>query len=272
LDAQEALITRIDEICDPLNGMETSEALRDQIDAARVPGHVAIIMDGNGRWAKQHGEHRVVGHANGVRSVREALTGATEVGVKFLTLYAFSTENWNRPRSEVDALMDLLVRTVIDELEELEQKGVRLNAIGDLQSLPPACLQALEQAMERTRHNTRITLTLALSYSARWEITQMVRSLAAKAVAGVLDPSEIDENVIGNELSTAGIPDPELLIRTSGEQRISNFLLWQIAYAELWFTNVYWPDFRKEHLFSAILDFQNRERRFGLISEQVTPV
>ncbi len=250
--------------------MERTEGLREAIDPARVPAHVAIIMDGNGRWAKKHGEHRVVGHANGVRSVREALTGATEIGVKFLTLYAFSTENWNRPQDEVNALMDLLVKTVIDEIDELMEKGVKLHAIGDLESLPAECRNTLFQAIERTKSNTRITLTLALSYSARWEITQMVRKVAAKAASGEIDPQHIDEQVIGSNLSTAGIPDPELLIRTSGEQRISNFLLWQIAYAELWFTPVFWPDFRKEHLFAAIHDYQNRERRFGLISEQVT--
>ncbi len=250
--------------------MENTEGLREAIDPARVPAHVAIIMDGNGRWAKKHGEHRVVGHANGVRSVREALTGATEIGVKYLTLYAFSTENWNRPQDEVNALMDLLVKTVIDEIDELMEKGVKLHAIGDLESLPASCRTTLFEAIERTKSNTRITLTLALSYSARWEITQMVRKVAAKAASGEIDPQHIDEQVIGSNLSTAGIPDPELLIRTSGEQRISNFLLWQIAYAELWFTPVFWPDFRKEHLFAAIHDYQNRERRFGLISEQVT--
>ncbi len=251
--------------------MGTTETLREQIDPARVPAHIAIIMDGNGRWAKQHGEHRVVGHANGVRSVRETLTGATEIGVKYLTLYAFSTENWNRPQDEVNALMDLLVKTVIDEMTELSEKGVRLNAIGDLHSLPQGCRTTLLDAIERTKNNTRITLTLALSYSARWEIIQMVQKVAARVATGELDPAQINEQIIGANLSTNGIPDPELLIRTSGEQRISNFLLWQIAYAELWFTPVFWPDFRKEHLYSAILDYQNRERRFGLISEQVTP-
>jgi len=249
----------------------TAEELRERIDTARVPAHVAIIMDGNGRWAKQHGEHRVAGHVNGVRAVREALTGATAIGVKYLTLYAFSTENWNRPRAEVDALMDLLVRTVMDELEEMRAKGVRLCAIGDLDSLPAGCREALLEGLERTAGNTRITLTLALSYSARWEIARMARTLAEQVRDGHLDASDIDERLVGEHLSTHGIPDPELLIRTSGEQRVSNFLLWQIAYAELWFTPVLWPDFRQEHLFQAVLDFQNRERRFGLISEQVTP-
>ena len=248
-----------------------TDELRSRIDAERVPTHVAIIMDGNGRWAKQHGEHRIVGHANGVRSVREALTAATDIGVKYLTLYAFSTENWNRPQAEVDALMDLLVKTVVNELNELHENEVRLNAIGDLDSLPATCRQTLQDGIARTASNTRITLTLALSYSSRWEITNMARSIAAEAKAGTLDPATIDERTVADHLSTHSIPDPELLIRTSGEQRISNFLLWQIAYAELWFTPVLWPDFRKEHLYQAVLDFQNRERRFGLISEQVTP-
>jgi undecaprenyl diphosphate synthase len=244
--------------------------LRSLIDMGRVPSHVAIIMDGNGRWAKQHGEHRVVGHSHGVRSVREALTGATELGVKYLTLYAFSTENWNRPRAEVDALMDLLVRTVVNELDELQANGVRLNAIGDLESLPESCRAILHDGIERTATNDRVTLTLALSYSSRWEIVHMVRAIAGEVNAGRLRASAIDEQEVERHLCTAGMPDPELLIRTSGEQRISNFLLWQIAYAELWFTPVLWPDFRKEHFYQAVLDFQNRERRFGLISEQVT--
>ena len=247
------------------------DPLRDQIDPARVPAHVAIIMDGNGRWAQQHGEPRMVGHANGVRAVREALTGATEIGIKYLTLYAFSTENWNRPQAEVDALMDLLVRTVVSELDELCENGVRLNAIGDLASLPAGCRAILEDGIARTQGNERVTLTLALSYSSRWELVQMTRSIAGQVRDGSLDPDQIDERTIADHLCTKEMPDPELLIRTSGEQRISNFLLWQIAYAELWFTQVLWPDFRKEHLFQAVLDFQHRERRFGLISEQVTP-
>ena len=248
---------------------DITEQLRARIDDAKVPKHIAIIMDGNGRWAERQGEHRVVGHANGVRSVREALTGATEIGVKYLTLYAFSTENWNRPQAEVDALMDLLVKTVVGELEELNANGVRLHAIGDIASLPASCRNTLNEAIAATAKNDRITITLALSYSARWELVRMAQQLAVAVRDGELAPEDITEGTVANNLVTAGMPDPELLIRTSGEQRISNFLLWQIAYAELWFTQVLWPDFRKEHLFQAVLDFQNRERRFGLISEQV---
>lgn len=251
--------------------LDNPEALKARIDPDRVPAHIAIIMDGNGRWAERQGEHRVVGHANGVRSVREALVGCREVGVKYLTLYAFSTENWNRPKAEVDALMDLLVKTVIGELEELNANGVRLHTIGDTDSLPESCRRTLLDAIAATAKNDTITITLALSYSSRWELVRMAQQLAAAAKEGTLQPEHIDDATIAAHLSTVGMPDPELLIRTSGEQRISNFLLWQIAYAELWFTPVLWPDFRKEHLFQAILDFQGRERRFGLISEQVAP-
>jgi undecaprenyl diphosphate synthase len=247
------------------------QALRERIDAARVPQHVAIIMDGNGRWAKQHGELRVVGHSNGVRSVRDTLVGATEIGVKFLTLYAFSTENWNRPRAEVDALMDLLVNTLMSELDSLHENGVRLNAIGDLDSLPSSCQATLKEAIRQTAKNDRITLTLALSYSSRWELVNMVKRIARSVKEGKLAEDDIDDQLVSEHLTTVGIPDPELLIRTSGEQRISNFLLWQIAYAELWFSPVLWPDFRREHLYQAVLDYQNRERRFGLTSEQLDP-
>lgn len=250
---------------------DITEQLRSRIDPARVPEHIAIIMDGNGRWAERQGEHRVVGHANGVRSVREALVACTEIGVRFLTLYAFSTENWNRPKAEVEALMDLLVRTVVGELEELNANGVRLNAIGDIASLPDGCRNTLQDAIAATAKNDRITITLALSYSSRWEVVRMAQRIAAEARDGRLSPGAITDETIAAYLTTAGMPDPELLIRTSGEQRISNFLLWQIAYAELWFTDVLWPDFRKQHLFEAVLDYQNRERRFGLISEQVSP-
>jgi undecaprenyl diphosphate synthase len=248
-----------------------TEELRGRIDAGRVPQHVAIIMDGNGRWAKQHGEERITGHMNGVRGVREALTGASEIGVRYLTLYAFSTENWNRPQAEVNALMDLLVRTVVNELDELRQNAVRLRAIGNLDSLPASCRETLDDAIARTAGNDRITLTLALSYSSRWELVQAAQRIGQAVKDGRLDPGNINEQVVEAQLATHGMPDPELLIRTSGEQRISNFLLWQIAYAELWVTNILWPDFRKDHLFQAVLDYQNRERRFGLISEQVTP-
>lgn len=247
-----------------------TDALKARIDSARVPEHVAIIMDGNGRWAEQHGEPRIAGHMTGVRGVREALTAATEVGVRWLTLYAFSTENWNRPRAEVEALMDLLVRTVVEEVEELHKNSVRLHAIGDLASLPQNCRATLDEAIARTASNSRITLTLALSYSARWEIERMAKQVAREAAEGTLAPEAIDEAAVAERLATRGMPDPELLIRTSGEQRISNFLLWQIAYAELWFTPVLWPDFRKEHFFQAVLDFQGRERRFGMTSSQVT--
>lgn len=247
-----------------------AKALLARVDRARVPAHVAIIMDGNGRWAQQQGEHRLVGHTNGVRSVRETLVGATELGVKYLTLYAFSTENWNRPQSEVDALMDLLVNTMVSELDSLHENGVRLNAIGDIDSLPTHCRTTLAQAIRQTAHNDRITLTLALSYSARWELQRAVRTIAQDVKDGRIDLHAVNDELISERLSTAGMPDPELMIRTSGEQRISNFLLWQLAYAELWFTPVLWPDFRKEHLYQAVLDFQNRERRFGLTSAQVT--
>ncbi len=245
--------------------------LKARIDPDRIPAHVAIIMDGNGRWATRQGEHRVVGHSNGVKAVRDTLVGATEIGIRYLTLYAFSTENWNRPQEEVDALMDLLVRTLMSEVDSLNENGVRLNAIGDLESLPGDCHAILQQAMGRTSHNTRITLTLALSYSARWELVRMARRLALAVKEGRMDVNAIDEAAVAAQLTTAGMPDPELLIRTSGEQRISNYLLWQIAYAELYFSSVLWPDFRKEDLFAAVLDYQSRERRFGLISEQVTP-
>ncbi len=248
----------------------TAEQLRARIDTQRVPQHVAIIMDGNGRWAQRQGELRVVGHSNGVKSVRETLVAATEIGVKYLTLYAFSTENWSRPQAEVDALMDLLVNTLMSEMESLHENGVRLHTIGDTDSLPPTCRATLLKAIQQTAHNDRVILTLALSYSARWELLRATRSIAQDLKDGRIGMHDVNEALIDQRLSTVGMPDPELMIRTSGEQRISNFLLWQIAYAELWFTPVLWPDFRKEHLFQAVLDFQNRERRFGLTSDQVT--
>lgn len=245
------------------------QQLHAQIDPVRVPAHIAVIMDGNGRWARKQGEERISGHLNGVRPIRETLTGATELGVKFLTLYAFSTENWSRPKAEVDALMELLVSTLASEVDELDENGVRLHTIGDTDSLPPGCRSALMKAMDRTAGNDRITLTLALSYSARWDILRMVRSIATDIREGRIDTHAVNEQLIDDRLSTRGLPDPELLIRTSGEQRISNFLLWEIAYTELWFTPVLWPDFRKQHLFQAVIDYQQRERRFGLTQEQL---
>jgi len=250
---------------------DSTEELKARIDADRVPRHIAIIMDGNGRWAERQGEHRVMGHANGVRAVREALVACREIGVEHLTLYAFSTENWNRPKAEVDALMDLLVKTVVGELDELNANGVRLHTIGDTEALPESCRSTLLDAIAATAGNDKITITLALSYSARWELVRMAQQLATEAKAGRLDPLAITPETVSAHLTTAGMPDPELLIRTSGEQRISNFLLWQIAYAELWFTPVLWPDFRKVHLYQAVLDYQCRERRFGLTSDQVSP-
>lgn len=240
-----------------------------QLDLNNIPKHIAIIMDGNGRWAKQKGMPRVWGHRSGVKSVREVTEAAAEIGVRYLTLYAFSTENWSRPPAEVTALMSLLVETIRGEIKDLNKNGVRLMAIGDLSALPKASYNTLLEGIESTRNNSRVTLVLALNYSAKWEILRATRILAEKAQQGSLDPAAIDEQTFESALSTFGIPDPELLIRTSGETRISNFLLWQIAYAELYFTPVFWPDFGREALFEAILDYQGRERRFGKTSEQL---
>jgi undecaprenyl diphosphate synthase len=240
-------------------------SLLDKIDKARTPRHVAIIMDGNGRWAKSQGKERIFGHSHGVDSVRAALKAATKSGVEYLTLYAFSTENWNRPKEEVDALMNLLVQTIVGELPELDENEVRLHAIGDLEKLPSDCHNELKRAIEHTAHHARVNLILALNYSARWEITHAVKRIVAEGYKG----SEISDELFASKLSTAAFPDPELLIRTSGEERISNFLLWQIAYAELYFTETLWPDFREEDFFAAIVDFQSRERRFGKTSEQI---
>jgi undecaprenyl diphosphate synthase len=239
------------------------------LDQKRIPKHVAIIMDGNGRWAQQKGEMRIFGHTSGVDSVREALTAAGEIGVEFLTLYAFSTENWNRPKEEVAALMDLLVQSIYNEVEELNQKGVRLKTIGNTDILPESCKKALNKAIESTKDNKRITLILALSYSSRWEIASAVKKMANQVIEGHLLPEAINEELISSYLSTANYPDPELLIRTSGENRVSNFLMWQLAYTELYFTETLWPDFKKKHFFKAIEDFQSRERRFGKTSEQI---
>lgn len=244
--------------------------LIDQIDKRKVPQHIAIIMDGNGRWAKQQGENRIYGHYEGVNSVRDVVEGAGQVGVKYITLYAFSTENWNRPKEEVDALMELLVSTISAETPQLNKKNVRLQAIGNLDSLPAACLQELNESIELTSTNTGLTLVLALSYSSKWEIINAVKQIASEVKKGAIDSDAITEKDIEQHLCTRHIPDPELMIRTSGEHRISNFLLWQLAYAEFYFTEKLWPDFRKDDLFTAILNYQNRERRFGKTSEQLT--
>ncbi len=232
-----------------------------QLDSARLPRHVAIIMDGNGRWAKERGKDRVYGHHEGVLSVREIVNASAEIGIEFLSLYAFSTENWNRPKAEVYALMEAQP-TIVDT-------GLRLHVIGDFESLPAVCRKELQEAMEMTADNTRLNLILALSYSARWEISNAAKKLAVDVQAGLVRPEDVDEKLFGSYLNTAPFPDPELMIRTSGEYRISNFLLYQIAYAELYFTPVHWPSFRKPHLIEALLDYQQRERRFGMTSEQL---
>lgn len=242
---------------------------KSQINISNLPNHIAIIMDGNGRWAKEHGKARIFGHKHGVKSVRSVVEGAGEIGLKYITLYAFSTENWNRPKVEVAALMQLLVSTISNEVAGLNKNNVRLLAIGDLKSLPGNCERELEKAMEQTKNNDGLTLVLALSYSSKWEITEAVKKIAQKSKDGVINIDDISSTTIDEHLQTAQIPDPELLIRTSGEHRISNYLLWQIAYSELYFTDKLWPDFSKEDLFKAIFDYQKRERRFGMTSEQL---
>jgi undecaprenyl diphosphate synthase len=243
--------------------------LKQSINKDNIPRHVAIIMDGNGRWAKQHGEDRIFGHHEGVNSVREIVEACGEIGIKFLTLYAFSTENWNRPKEEVDALMELLVATISMETPNLHQKGVRLQVIGDVQSLPASCQEELQESIRLTSGNERVTLILALSYSSKWEITEAVKKIVRKIENGEIRPSDISSKLINDNLNTRDYPDPELMIRTSGEHRISNFLLWQLAYAEFYFTDVLWPDFRKDEFYKAIISYQHRERRFGKTSEQI---
>lgn len=243
--------------------------LTDRIDKERLPRHVAIIMDGNGRWAKMQGKARVFGHKNGVTAVKSVVEGAAEMGVEYITLYAFSTENWNRPKFEVNALMQLLVSSIHKETKTLNKNNIRLKAIGELDNLPKSCQRELQAAIDSTAKNERMTLVLALSYSSRWELSSAIRQMVNDAMDQKIDAKQIDEHMIQSYLSTAEIPNPELLIRTSGEQRISNFLLWQIAYSELYFTDKHWPDFRKEDLLDAILDYQSRERRFGKTSEQI---
>ena len=244
-------------------------SLIEHIDKDRLPQHVAIIMDGNGRWAKEKGKMRVFGHQNGVTAVRDTVEGAVELGVKYLTLYAFSTENWNRPKLEVMALMELLVLTISKETKTLMENGVRLHAIGNLKSLPDKCYRQLQETIDKTSNNKACTITLALSYSSRWEITEAAKELAFNVRDGKLNPEDITEDIFAAALHTANMPDPELMIRTSGEYRISNYLLWQLAYAELYFTPKLWPDFRRGDLFEAIIDYQKRERRFGMTSEQL---
>ncbi len=250
--------------------IQSNTSLKEKVDLNRLPGHIAIIMDGNGRWAKSKGKPRIFGHQSGVTAVREAAESAAELGVSYLTLYAFSTENWTRPRMEVNALMRLLLQTIKDEVVTLNKNNIRLNAIGDLESLPKLNREHLFRAMEQTQHNDRMTLTLALSYSSRWEIVQAARKLAFEIEQGECKASDVDQQCIERLLTTHGMPDPELLIRTSGETRLSNFMLWQIAYSELYFSKKFWPEFRKEDLYEAIIDYQCRERRFGKTSEQIT--
>ncbi|GAB4316118.1 MAG: isoprenyl transferase [Bacteroidales bacterium] len=245
------------------------KSLKDKIDPKKLPAHIAIIMDGNGRWAKRQGKPRIFGHHQGVVSVRKITEAAAQVGVKYLTLYAFSTENWNRPRTEVNALMQLLVQTLHKETRTLHDNEIRLEAIGEVDQLPEVTRRELKNAIRDTAHYNKMTLVLALSYSGRWELTHAFRQMAGDIVKGKLNADAVDQEKIESYLQTAGKPDPELLIRTSGEYRISNFLLWQIAYSELYFSKKYWPEFREEDLYEAIIDYQHRERRFGKISEQI---
>ena len=240
------------------------------LDLRRLPRHVAIIMDGNGRWAKEQGQDRLYGHFHGVESVRRVTEGAAELGIEYLTLYAFSTENWDRPEEEVKGLMSLLVETIKKEVETLNKNNIRLHVIGDVEMLPVSARNELNEAMGETAKNTGLHLIMALSYSSRWEILRAVKNIAADVKDGKLSPETIDDTLFHQYLCTRNFPDPELMIRTSGEHRISNFLLYQIAYAELYFTDTLWPDFRKEDLVEALLNYQNRERRFGKISEQIT--
>jgi undecaprenyl diphosphate synthase len=241
----------------------------DELKKNYIPRHVAVIMDGNGRWAGLHGNDRIFGHMQGVDAVRSIVEGAGEAGIGYLTLYAFSTENWDRPKEEIDALMELLVNAIVQETSNLKKHNVKMLAIGNLSSLPPDVQSKLTEAVHSTSSNTGLNLILALSYSGRWDILEAVKKIVSKVKIGEISENHINEYVFANNLSTMGIPDPELMIRTSGEFRISNFLLWQIAYTEFYFTPILWPDFRKENLFEAIIDFQSRERRFGKTSEQI---
>jgi undecaprenyl diphosphate synthase len=245
------------------------DSLKDKIDLKRLPCHIAIIMDGNGRWAREKGQDRLYGHYHGVESVRNIVEGCAELGIGYLTLYAFSTENWDRPEYEVNGLMELLVETIRGEVETLNRNNIKLHVIGDMNMLPEYALKELNEALELTRKNTGLNLVMALSYSSRWELAEAVKHIAEDVKDGKLDPLEINQETVKQYLCTRSFPDPELMIRTSGEYRISNFLLYQLAYTELYFTDVRWPDFRKENLYQAIIDFQSRERRFGKTGEQV---
>ncbi len=244
--------------------------LKEQIDINRVPQHVAIIMDGNGRWAKSKGLDRIFGHREGVDSVDKVMEAASDLGVKYITLYAFSTENWNRPEMEVNALMEILSEALKKYIEKISKNNVRLMVIGDKSRLSKVTLSNLSEAEKMTEKNTGLTMVLAISYSSRWEILEATKRIASEVKSGALSVDEIDEQLFSNRLATAGIPDPDLLIRTSGELRISNFLMWQLSYSELYFTPVSWPEFKKEQFFEAIIDYQKRERRFGKTSEQLS--
>lgn len=246
-----------------------SMTLKEKIDFDRLPSHIAIIMDGNGRWAQEKGEDRLFGHLHGVESVRNIVEGAAELGIKYLTLYAFSTENWDRPEYEVNGLMALLIDTIRKEVPTLNKNNIKLHVIGDINMLPENARQELSEALADTASNTGLNLIMALSYSSRWELMNAVQHIAKDVATGKLLPNEITQDTLGQYLTTSNFPDPELMIRTSGEFRISNFLLYQLAYSELYFTDTRWPDFRKENLYEAILDFQQRERRFGKTGEQV---
>lgn len=243
---------------------------KEQINPNTLPKHIAIIMDGNGRWAKKQGLMRAAGHEKGTKAVRDVVEGCSEIGVENLTLYAFSTENWKRPKREVDTLMKLLVSSLKKEIKTLQDNNIKLNAIGLINTLPQKAQKELAEVMEKTKTNTRMTLTLALSYGSREELVQAVKQISEKVKNSEISSKEIDESVINKHLYTHNLPDVDMVIRTSGEQRISNFLLWQIAYAELFFTEILWPDYRKENLFEAIYNYQNRERRFGKTSEQLS--
>ncbi len=243
--------------------------MKEKLDLGNLPKHIAVIMDGNGRWAKQQGALRVKGHKQGIEAVREATEGAAELGIKYLTLYTFSTENWSRPKFEVDFLMQLLVDSIEKEIPTLKRNNVKLNIIGDFEALPLKCQKALKKGMADTETNDGLLLNLALNYSGKWDILEATKQIAKLVQAGTLKPEQINGELFEKHLSTPGIPDVDLMIRTGGDHRISNYLLWQMAYAELYFMDIFWPDFKRNHLYEAIYTFQNRERRFGLISEQL---